>query len=71
MIIASSGIRLAFLIPSIFLAAVVFLALNYALNAGLALVDKLMRDMGGVIEQDRYDGWTRFRLHLALAGGRD
>ena len=38
---------------------------------GLALVDKLMRDMGGVIEQDRYDGWTRFRLHLALAGGRD
>ncbi|MCC7394574.1 MAG: two-component sensor histidine kinase [Sphingomonadaceae bacterium] len=35
---------------------------------GLALVDKLVRDMGGIIEQDRHAGWTRFRLHLALAG---
>ncbi len=31
---------------------------------GLALVDKLMRDMGGVIQLDRVDGWTRFRLFL-------
>lgn len=35
---------------------------------GLALVDKLVRDMGGIIEQDRQNGWTRFRLHFAIAG---
>ena len=34
---------------------------------GLALVDKLMRDMGGVVQHDRSDGWTRFRLHLPVA----
>ena len=39
---------------------------------GLALVDKLIRDMGGVVQHDRKNGWTRFRLHLALAKeGRD
>lgn len=34
---------------------------------GLALVDKLMRDMGGVVQHDRTGGWTRFRLHLPVA----
>jgi two-component system, NtrC family, nitrogen regulation sensor histidine kinase GlnL len=34
---------------------------------GLALVDKLMRDMGGMVQHDRIDGWTRFRLHFAVA----
>lgn len=34
---------------------------------GLALVDKLVRDMGGVVQHDRKNGWTRFRLNLALA----
>ncbi|MCU0729623.1 MAG: ATP-binding protein [Sphingopyxis sp.] len=34
---------------------------------GLALVDKLVRDMGGIIEYDRNGGWTTFRLHLAAA----
>jgi two-component system nitrogen regulation sensor histidine kinase GlnL len=29
---------------------------------GLSLVDKLMREMGGLIQHDRLDGWTRFRL---------
>lgn len=33
---------------------------------GLALVDKLMRDMGGLIQHDRLDGWTRFRLCFQL-----
>ena len=35
---------------------------------GLALVDKLMRDMGGIIQHDRIEGWTRFRLHFPLSG---
>ncbi len=34
---------------------------------GLALVDKLARDMGGIIQHDRVGGWTRFRLHLPVA----
>jgi two-component system nitrogen regulation sensor histidine kinase GlnL len=34
---------------------------------GLALVDKLVRDMGGVVQHDRHNGWTRFRLHLPIA----
>jgi two-component system, NtrC family, nitrogen regulation sensor histidine kinase GlnL len=34
---------------------------------GLALVDKLVRDMGGLIQHDRVDGWTRFRLCLRAA----
>jgi two-component system nitrogen regulation sensor histidine kinase GlnL len=34
---------------------------------GLALVDKLVRDMGGVVQYDRHNGWTRFRLHLPIA----
>lgn len=34
---------------------------------GLALVDKLMRDMGGMVQHDRKDGWTRFRLCFQLA----
>jgi two-component system, NtrC family, nitrogen regulation sensor histidine kinase GlnL len=34
---------------------------------GLALVDKLVRDMGGVVRHDRVDGWTRFRLWLRAA----
>ncbi|MEQ1509009.1 MAG: ATP-binding protein [Sphingopyxis sp.] len=33
---------------------------------GLALVEKLTREMGGFVEHDRADGWTRFRLHLPL-----
>ena len=35
---------------------------------GLALVDKLMRDMGGLVQHDRKGGWTRFRLGFQLAG---
>lgn len=31
---------------------------------GLALVDKLARDMGGLVQYDRTGGWTRFRVHL-------
>jgi two-component system, NtrC family, nitrogen regulation sensor histidine kinase GlnL len=34
---------------------------------GLALVDKLVRDMGGIVQHDRVGGWTRFHLHLPLA----
>jgi two-component system, NtrC family, nitrogen regulation sensor histidine kinase GlnL len=34
---------------------------------GLALVDKLMRDMGGLVQHDRVDGWTRFRLCFRAA----
>jgi two-component system nitrogen regulation sensor histidine kinase GlnL len=34
---------------------------------GLALVDKLVRDMGGVVQHDRTGDWTRFRLHLPVA----
>lgn len=34
---------------------------------GLALVDKLVRDMGGIIQLDRDRGWTRFRIHLPVA----
>ncbi len=34
---------------------------------GLALVVKLMRDMGGRIDHVRANGMTEFRLHLALA----
>lgn len=34
---------------------------------GLALVDKLVRDMGGVVQHDRTSGWTRFRVHLPVA----
>ena len=34
---------------------------------GLALVDKLMRDMGGLVQHDRKGGWTRFRLCFQLA----
>lgn len=34
---------------------------------GLALVDKLVRDMGGIVQHDRRNGWTRFLLHLPLA----
>jgi two-component system, NtrC family, nitrogen regulation sensor histidine kinase GlnL len=34
---------------------------------GLALVDMLVRDMGGVIQHDRQSGWTRFRIHLPVA----
>lgn len=41
---------------------------------GLALVDKLMRDMGGLVQYDRQDGgkpgeaWTIFRLLLPMGG---
>jgi two-component system, NtrC family, nitrogen regulation sensor histidine kinase GlnL len=35
---------------------------------GLALVDKLVRDMGGIVQHDRRQSWTRFRLHLPVAG---
>ncbi|MEQ1724326.1 MAG: ATP-binding protein [Sphingopyxis sp.] len=35
---------------------------------GLALVEKLMRDMGGFVHHERHDGWTWFRLNLPLAG---
>jgi two-component system, NtrC family, nitrogen regulation sensor histidine kinase GlnL len=35
---------------------------------GLALVDKLVRDMGGIVQHDRRNGWTRFQLHLPVAG---
>ncbi len=35
---------------------------------GLALVDKLVRDMGGLVQHDRKNGWTRFRLCFQLAG---
>ncbi len=38
---------------------------------GLALVDKLVRDMGGVVQHDRHEGWTRFRLHLPVAAADD
>jgi two-component system nitrogen regulation sensor histidine kinase GlnL len=36
---------------------------------GLALVNKLMRDMNGRIshERDEADGWTHFRVHLPMA----
>lgn len=35
---------------------------------GLALVDKLARDMGGLVQHDQSGGWTRFRVHLPAAG---
>lgn len=35
---------------------------------GLALVDKLVRDMGGIVQHDRRNGWTRFQLHLPVVG---
>ncbi len=34
---------------------------------GLALVDKLVRDMGGMVEHSRADGRTRFSVHLGVA----
>lgn len=34
---------------------------------GLALVEKLAREMGGFVAHDRLDGWTCFRLHLPFA----
>lgn len=34
---------------------------------GLALVDKLTREMGGLVQHERVGGWTRFRLHLPVA----
>lgn len=34
---------------------------------GLALVDKLTRDMGGLVQHDRSGDWTRFRVHLPTA----
>ncbi len=34
---------------------------------GLALVNKLVRDMDGRISHDRANGWTHFRVHLAMA----
>ncbi len=33
---------------------------------GLALVDKLAREMGGLVQHDRAADWTRFRIHLPL-----
>jgi two-component system nitrogen regulation sensor histidine kinase GlnL len=41
---------------------------NEGQGLGLALVDKLMRDMGGLVQHDRKAGWTRFRLCFQLAG---
>lgn len=38
---------------------------------GLALVDKLIRDMGGIVQHDRRNGWTRFQLHLPLANAAE
>lgn len=37
---------------------------------GLALVDKLVRDMGGIVQHDRRNGWTRFLLHLPVDGAK-
>lgn len=34
---------------------------------GLALVEKLIEDMGGFVQHERSDGWTWFRVHLSLA----
>ena len=34
---------------------------------GLALVNKLVRDMNGRIGHERDDGWTHFKVHLAVA----
>ena len=34
---------------------------------GLALVQKLVRDMDGRISHERKDGWTHFRVHLPMA----
>jgi two-component system nitrogen regulation sensor histidine kinase GlnL len=36
---------------------------------GLALVNKLVRDMNGRIshERDEAEGWTHFRVHLPMA----
>lgn len=34
---------------------------------GLALVDKLVRDMGGRVQYSRARGWTQFRINLAVA----
>ncbi|MEY4270959.1 MAG: hypothetical protein RLZZ58_2175, partial [Pseudomonadota bacterium] len=34
---------------------------------GLALVDKLVRDMGGLIQWSRADAWTQFKVHLPMA----
>jgi two-component system nitrogen regulation sensor histidine kinase GlnL len=35
---------------------------------GLALVDKLVRDMGGLIQWSRNGEWTQFKVHLPAAG---
>jgi two-component system nitrogen regulation sensor histidine kinase GlnL len=37
---------------------------------GLALVQKLVREMNGRVTHDRDEvrGWTHFRLHLPVAG---
>ena len=39
---------------------------------GLALVDKLVRDMGGLVQysRDAGEGWSHFVLHLPMAGGK-
>lgn len=34
---------------------------------GLALVEKLIKDIGGFVQHERSDGWTWFRVHLSLA----
>jgi two-component system nitrogen regulation sensor histidine kinase GlnL len=34
---------------------------------GLALVNKLVRDMNGRIGHERDEGWTHFKVHLAVA----
>lgn len=36
---------------------------------GLALVAKLVRDMGGAVQHMAGEGWTHFRLHLPAAPG--
>lgn len=36
---------------------------------GLALVAKLVHDMGGTVRHARDEGWTRFRVHLPAATG--
>ncbi len=34
---------------------------------GLAVVARLVQDMGGMVQHRRSDGWTRFRLYLPVA----
>ena len=37
---------------------------------GLALVDKLAREIGGIVQHDRTANWTRFRVHLPIAASQ-